>query len=137
MNTQEHQSLKAKALRALAMREHSRDELLIKLMRHTKDLALIHHVLDECESANYLNNDRFVFSYLRARAQKYYGPNKIRYELQQRGIEKTLIEQALKQCEIDWETLKQEALLKKFGQHPPTSWQEKAKREQYLYQRGF
>ncbi len=135
--TDELQKLKAKALRALARRDHSRQELKQKLLQISENLELIEKVLSECEAQNWLNELRFAQLYLQSRAQKYYGPKKIRYELQQRGVNAEIIEKALDATEINWTEFAEEARQRKFGKTAPTTWNERGKQSQYLYQRGF
>ena len=137
MDPTHYQKLKAKALKVLAQREHSRYELQQKLAKNSEDSALIEHILNECEQENWLNEARFVQAYLQYRAQKQYGPKKIRYELQQRGVSAEQIEHALSACNLDWTALAETARQRKFGKAPPQTWTERGKQNQYLYQRGF
>jgi len=129
--------LKAKALRALARREHGREELKQKLARYTEDHALLESVLDECETQGWQNEQRFIAMYVRSRSQRGYGPKKIQYELQQRGVPRSLIEEVFSTLEIDWKAQAEVVRKKKFGPALPKTWQEEAKQTQYLYQRGF
>ena len=137
LSNADYAPLKEKALRALARREHSRFELTQKLARFSEDASLIARVLDECEKNRWLDNTRFARAYARSRSQKYYGPKKIAYELQQRGVDKTLIQAVLSSEDFDWTQLAKEAHQRKFGDKEATSWTDRAKQEQYLYQRGF
>lgn len=131
------QKLKAKALRALARRDHGRMELKQKLSQISDDNALIEKILNECQTQNWLNELRFTQSYIRSRAQKHYGPKKIFYELQQRGIDKTLIENAFETEALDWPALAETARQRKFGKALAKTWAERGKQSQYLFQRGF
>lgn len=133
----EYEKLKAKALRALARRDHSRQELQQKLLQASEDLDLIKKILDVCETHHWLSESRFAHTYICSRAQKYYGPRKIRYELQQRGVNADIIEQAFTSANIDWKALAEKARQRKFGQVLPLSWVARGKQSQYLYQRGF
>ncbi|MCD6047554.1 MAG: regulatory protein RecX [Gammaproteobacteria bacterium] len=133
----EHSLLKGKALKALARRDHSRQELKQKLMRHSENTCLIETVLDECLQKNWQNDLRFAVLYIQSRAKKYYGQKKIRYELQQRGVPNEDIDKAFTQCEVDWEAVAKEAKQRKFGKAEADSWEERGKQNQYLYQRGF
>ena len=130
-------NLMTKALSILARREHSRWELAQKLSSWTEDKNLIEAVLNECETQNWLNETRFVEAYIRYRSQKLYGPKKIAYELQQKKIASELIETSLSKSNINWEELSERAKQKKFGSAEAKSSLEKAKHQQYLYQRGF
>ena len=53
-------SLKARALRFLSMREHSRLELKRKLARHAEEGDDIEALLDFLEKNNWLSQERFA-----------------------------------------------------------------------------
>lgn len=84
----EDQEYKARsvALRLLARREHSRQELMLKLRQRKLDSAIISLVLDDYEREGWLDDDRFSDIYSRQRIESGYGPVKVLAELQQRGI---------------------------------------------------
>lgn len=127
------------ALRYLAMREHSRWQLQQKLQRKFLQQAeLIQSVLDQLHEDNAQSETRFADTYVRHRADKGYGPVKIRYELQQRGVSAELIEAALWHQDLDWLALQEKTRQKKFGADPmPKEFAVKAKQRHYLHQRGF
>lgn len=131
------QKLKAKALNSLARREHSRFELKQKLSRVSTDETNIEKILDELETKQWLSDLRFAQAFLSARAQRYYGPRKIRYELKERGVSVTVITRAFAECTINWQELAEQARQKKFGQQTEDTWPARAKQMEYLYQRGF
>lgn len=129
----------AAALRYLAMREHSQLQLQQKLQRKfPDDAALIHTVLEQLKQDHAQSESRFADSYARSRAMKGYGPIKIRYELQQRGINADIIDAAITQSDIDWAAMQEKVRQKKFGTAPlPKEFAAKAKQMHYLQQRGF
>jgi regulatory protein len=129
----------AAALRYLAMREHSQWQLQQKLQRKfPEQTELIRSVLDQLHEDNAQSEARFADTYVRSRAHKGYGPVKIRYELQQRGISTDLIEAALWHQDLDWLALQEKTRQKKFGADPmPKEFTMKAKQLHYLHQRGF
>lgn len=129
----------ATALRYLAMREHSRWQLHQKLQRKfPEEVELIQRVLDQLAEDNAQSEARFADAYARHRAHKGYGPVKIRYELQQRGMSTDLIDAALWHQDLDWLALQEKARQKKFGSAAmPKEFSIKAKQLHYLYQRGF
>ena len=131
------QKLTAKALNALARREHSRLELARKLSQISDDTAQIEQLLNEFSAKGWQSDSRFAASYCRSRAARYYGPRKIRYELEERGVSADLISQTFSTCAIDWADLAEKTKERKFGVAQADSWVEKAKQQQYLYQRGF
>ena len=126
------------AIYSLAMREHSRKELFDKLKR--KDFSEnvdLDALLDELEEKNYLNEERFVESYIRSRIARGQGAVKIINDLRQRGITTLLINNAMQEADVDWFVLASEQREKKFGENKPVDFKEKAKQMRFLSSRGF
>ena len=63
-------SLKGRALRYLAAREHSRAELLRKLAPHAQERSEIEQVLDDLQAKGFLSEERVAASVLRQRAAR-------------------------------------------------------------------
>lgn len=84
-------SLKARALRCLAQREHSRAELARKLARHAEDqpeapaAAQIDRVLDELAARGLLDERRAAESVVAAQARRF-GGMRLRQTLRNRGV---------------------------------------------------
>lgn len=133
------QTIYAKALSYLAQREHSHYQLSQKLQRKfPEESEVIEQVLAQLAQENYQSEQRFALSYIHSRAARGYGPKKIAYELQQRGLSKSLVHEALSTCELDWAEVREQARQKKFGIAPvPREFSAKAKQFSYLQQRGF
>ena len=128
---------RASALASLSMREHSIKELTDKLSRKDYQQDSIEIVIKECLGHNYLNDQRFAEIYWRSRARKGFGPNKINMELKQKGISSSLITTSSQQDELDFDAVIKRVYLKKFKGSDITDFKDKAKRQNYLYQRGF
>src|SRR3569623_3103923 len=79
-------SLKARALRNQAAREHSRLELARKLSRHAQEGDDIEALLDALEAAKFLSQSRFSESLVHRRAARF-GNSRILSELQSHGID--------------------------------------------------
>src|SRR4051812_45352719 len=84
-------SLKARALRYLAAREHSRLELGRKLGRYAQEGDDVEALLDALEAANFLSQLRFSESLLNRRAKRF-GNSRILLELQSQGIEGEMLD---------------------------------------------
>ncbi|MDB5764865.1 MAG: recX [Herminiimonas sp.] len=128
-------SLKARALRYLSAREHSRLELTRKLSRYAQEGDDVEALLDALEAAKLLSQTRFSESLVHRRAARF-GNNRILSELQSHGIDRdamTGIKADLAQDEI---ARAREVWRKKFG-HPPIDAAERAKQMRFLQQRGF
>ena len=128
---------RASALASLSMREHSIKELTDKLNRKEYQTDSIELVIKECIDFNYLNDQRFSEIYWRSRARKGFGPNKILIELKHKGIESEMAQQASQQDELDFDEVIKRVYNKKFKQTVIKDFKDKAKRQNYLYQRGF
>ncbi len=128
-------SLKARALRYLSAREHSRLELGRKLARYAQDGDDVDALLDVLEEKKFLSQTRFSESLVNRRAKRF-GNNRILSELQSHGIDSealgdikiTLIEDEAARAHQVWS--------RKFG-HLPADAAERAKQMRFLQQRGF
>ena len=133
-----YERCKNSAIYSLAMREHSRLEIKNKLKK--KDYVTgvdLEKLLDELDKSNYLNEERFVESFIRYRSGRGQGAIKISSELRQRGIKAPMIQSALQAAEIDWFELAKEQCEKKFGMEKPEDFKEKARQMRFLVSRGF
>jgi len=128
-------SLKARALKYLSAREHSRLELGRKLARYAQEGDDIEGLLDALEAAKFLSQSRFSESLVNRRAARF-GNSRILSELQSHGIDGEEI-QDLKASLLDDEAARaREVWRKKFGA-PPEDAAERAKQIRFLQQRGF
>lgn len=128
--------LRHAAVALLARREHSRRELLRKLLRRSDDRELIEQVLDELVERNYLSEERFAESYVRARAGRGFGPLRIRAELKDRGLSDELIERYLS-ADFDWCEQLAQVCEKKYGSAVVEGGKERNKQARFFLQRGF
>jgi regulatory protein len=121
----------------LARREHSRLELERKLRQRGMDGADLAPVLDELAAANLQSDARFAEHYARGRAERGYGPLRIRAELQARGIGSAGVATALASLEADWAGQACLAREKRFGPDRPADLKERARQTRFLLQRGY
>lgn len=126
-----------KALALLASREYSRYELLQKLLQRGYSRDTIVHVLDELAHQRVQSDQRFAEAYVHSRCSKGYGPQRIRLELQQKGIAESIAEDAIASADADWQALAKKVYQKKFGSTQPQDFQEKVKRQRFMQYRGF
>jgi len=80
------ESVKRSAFWHLGRRDHSEHELRIKLARKTDNQQWIDTVIAECYEYNYLDDARFIESFIRSAQNKGYGINRIQRDLQLKGI---------------------------------------------------
>ena len=136
-----------RAIRILAMRDHSEQELRRKLvapvMSKNGPEALdvtpdeLEQVVAWCIENRYLDDNRFVGQFIASRSRKGYGPARIRQELSQKGIARQVVDQAMRECDIDWVSLAREQAQRKYGEPLPTAFNEKVKLQRFLLYRGY
>ncbi|HEY0060862.1 MAG TPA: recombination regulator RecX [Telluria sp.] len=128
-------SLKARALRYLSMREHSRLELGRKLARYAEEGEDVAALLDFLEQNNWLSQERFSESLIHRRSARF-GNSRIVAELQSHGVNGEALAE-LKSGLADTETARAcEVWQRKFGT-VATDPAERNKQMRFLMQRGF
>lgn len=125
--------LKARALRYLVRREHSRDELARKLAPHAASKEILEGTLNWLESTNKLSNQRFAEIRAHILARKY-GAARIRQDLKSKGVSEEIAERTV--AELDDVAKAKEILARKY-RVPATSREERARRARFLQGRGF
>ena len=124
--------LKARALRHLARREHSRAELERKLAPHAESAGQLQALLDQLELKKQLSNERFAEQRAHVLARKY-GPARIRHDLKAKGISPELVDRVSAAGEL--ETAR--AILQRKYRAPAATREERARRARFLQGRGF
>lgn len=123
-------------MRLLARREHSRRELLDKLALRGFERDEAAPVIDQLAEQNWQNDDRYAECYVRDRIAKGYGPIRIAYELQQRGVSDADLD-AQAEEHGGWQNLALDVYLRKYDEEKSLTPNEWAKRSRFLQQRGF
>ncbi len=129
--------LREAAIRLLARREHSHLELSRKLRQRGWPDPALERVLSELADQGLQSDERFAESFVRMRSQKAYGPIRIRAELGERGIDRGLIDRALREAEVDWLVLASDWYERRYRGRPVENLKEKSRRQQALARRGF
>lgn len=129
--------IRNKALDLLVNREHTKLELQRKLSAKGFATLEIDEVIEELDQQDLQSNQRFLESYVNMRANRGFGPVRIKQELYERGISKNLIGQSDVFTAFDWQDLLQKTRTKKFGSAVPQSFTEKSKQIRYLVYKGF
>jgi regulatory protein len=129
--------LEAAAMRLLARREHSTEELQRKLVEKGYAETDVAAALEKLTAKRLLSDDRFTASRVRHRVQGGKGPVRIRAELRQQGVSDDLIEKELAAADVDWARLAADVRRRRFGAAPPRSAPERAKQARFLQYRGF
>ena len=125
--------LKTRALRLLVRREHSRAELVRKLLPHAESEAALNAVVDLLQSKKQLSDERFAEERARSLSRKY-GSARIRHDLQSRGVSDEIADKASAGLN-DLEKARE--ILQRKYRVPATNRDEHAKRARFLQSRGF
>jgi regulatory protein len=136
-------SLKGRALRLLASREHSRLELERKLRRHETVPGELDRVLDGLQAKGFIDEQRVVESVVHRRAAKL-GAVRIRQELQDKGLPAEAIRDAvaslqgseLERARAVW-CRKFAAIAPGIETDPARAAAERARQVRFLAARGF
>ena len=129
-------SLKGRALRYLAAREHSRAELERKLAPHAgEDPAELPRVLDELAARGFISEQRVAESVLHRRAGKL-GGARVLQELRAKGLDGEVLADAAEQLRATELERARAVWSRKFGM-PPRDAAEKARQMRFLAARGF
>ncbi len=128
-------SLKGRALRLLSGREYSRAELERKLASHEEEPGALAKALDELQAKDFINEQRVVDSVVHRRSPKL-GTQRIRQELQAKGLAPEAVAEAVAQLRTTEVDRAREVWRKKFGNSPVDAAQ-RAKQMRFLATRGF
>jgi regulatory protein len=121
----------------LGRRDHSVNELKLKLKRKTDNTEWIESSINYLISQGYLNDKRFVENYLKdSYDYKQFGPTKVKQELKQKGIDNELINSTMLELEYDYYDLAFKCLVKKCRQDIIDK-KEHDKLTRFLLSRGF
>jgi len=125
--------LRARALRLLARREHTRQELEHKLSPHAGSSKDLKGLLTGLKEKNQLSEERFAEERTRRLSRKY-GAARIRQDLKAKGVSEELISRF---SSSENEMQKAKEILERKYRTPAATREEKAKRMRFLQSRGF
>ena len=127
--------LRARALRLLARREHSRAELARKLVVHAPSAEALQQLLDALAARRQLSDERFAEERARQLARKY-GAARIRLDLISKGVAAQTAAR-LSQASADGDFERARAILARKYRQRATTAAERARRMRFLQGRGF
>lgn len=129
-------SLKGRALKYLAAREHSRAELARKLAPHAESPEQIDPLLDELERLGWLSAERVVDSVIHRRSARF-GSARIRQELVAKGVDLAEHGDALAALRNSDFQRARDAWQRRYGDCPAADAKERARQARFLMARGF
>ena len=128
-------SLKGRALRLLAQREHSRAELATKLARQVQEGDDLNAVLDELQAKDFINADRVAESLVHRRAARL-GTQRLVQELRSKGLDDALVRATAERLRATELERAQAVWRQRFGT-VATDANERARQMRFLAARGF
>ena len=132
---QAEKSLRARAIDALARREHTRVELQRKLSPHSDDPEQLIQLLDDLQARGWLSDARYAEQRAHA-SQARYGSRKIEYELRQQGVAEVLISGVLDNLKATEFARALQVWQKKYGISAITP-KDRNQQIRFLQSRGF
>lgn len=128
-------SIKARALRLLAGREHSRAELERKLAPHEQAPGQLASALDELQAKGFINPQRVLDSVVHRRSARY-GAARIEHELVGKGLDPQAISEAMSALQGSELERARAIWVRKFRE-PSQELKEQARQMRFLMGRGF
>lgn len=128
-------SLKGRALRLLARREHARPELETKLAPHVQEGEDLAAVLDQLQALGLIDERRVAESLVHRRAPRL-GTQRLVRELRAKGLSDELVRATAASLHATEFERAQAVWRQRFGT-PPATPQERARQMRFLATRGF
>lgn len=127
-------TLRERALRLLARRDHARVELQRKLAPHAESAEQLAQLLDDLTGRDLLSDVRYAEMRIHSRAPRY-GNARLTQELRQQGVADEVVSSLL--AEGGDEMLRARNVWRKKYTALPGSAEERAKQTRFLLSRGF
>lgn len=129
--------IRASALRLLARREHSTQELTAKLLARGYEPGPVADAVGALAAGNLVSDARFVEEFVASRLRRGTGPAKIREELRGRGVDTVRVDAELAGHRDAWVVNAEHVRRKRFGAALPRDYAQRARQARFLQQRGF
>jgi regulatory protein len=135
MTAKSEPSLRARAMRLLARREHSRAELERKLSHIAHEGDDVGVVIEELAQRGWLSDARYAEQTVRAKARRF-GPLKVAHDLRAKGVADEAIEAAFRIAGEDGSADIERVWRTRFSATPNND-RERARQVRFLQGRGF
>ena len=135
MATKSEPTLKSRAMRFLARREHTRVELRRKLTPRAQEGEDVEGLLDELMQKGWLSDARFAEQAVRVKARRF-GPLKLAHYLKSRGVGEEAIAAGMQRAGAEGLS-SLEAVWRTRFRAPPVDEREKMRQVRFLQGRGF
>ena len=131
----ESKAIRIKIMDFLSRREHSSKEIYQKMSRRVESKEMLNEEINRLISDGLISDERFAESYFQSRKNKGFGPLRIRSELSQRGVSKSIFNSI--QSDTDWSAYAFYALEKKINGKKLNDMKAILKLKNFLNYRGF
>jgi len=128
-------SLRQRALEYLSKREYSAAELAQKLKGYAEEADDVAALIEDFKTRGWLSDARYAEQMVHARQAKF-GKARVAHELREKGVDDTLIAEAVAGLQDSEVERASEVWRKKF-KAAPTTREEWAKQARFLQSRGF
>ena len=131
-----NEDIRLKIMNLLSRREHSEKEIYMKLIKFVESKIRLNDEIEKLKNEGLLSDARFSEAYMRSRFNSGFGPVRIKYELNKKGVSKILIDRALIETDLDWDQKMTDEYKKKYDSNR-TKDQNFLKISKFLLYRGF
>jgi regulatory protein len=131
------QTVRKKAMDLLMRREHAVAELQKKLNNRDYDAEIVAEVVAQLADEGLVSDARFAEAFVRYRANKGHGPQRIQSELRERGVSEKIQADYLDAGDAQWLERAAQVRCKRFGDASPEDFKERARQARFLQYRGF
>ncbi len=131
-----NEDIRLKIMNLLSRREHSEKEIYMKLIKFVESKIRLNDEIEKLKNEDLLSDARFSEAYMRSRFNSGFGPVRIKYELNKKGVSKILIDRALIETDLDWDQKMTDEYKKKYDSNR-TKDQNFLKISKFLLYRGF
>ena len=107
--------VRIKVMNALARREHSEKEIYLKFISLVESKNKLLEEINKLKEEGLLSDDRFAEAYIKSRYYSGFGPVRIQYELEKKGVLQNKIENAFQETGLDWDSKLEKERIKEFS----------------------
>lgn len=133
----EADKLRSRALYWIAKKEYSISGLQEKLAQVCDDEIMIADLVEDFITRDWVNDQRYMASYIRLKTNAGLGWQRIKRELIQNGLKESDVNLFFEASDYDWYEQAVRTYQKKYGTQPCDDYKENAKRFRFMQYRGF
>ena len=123
-------------MNALSRREHSEKEIYLKFVNLVNSKDTLLEELLKLKEEVLISNQRYAEAYIRSRFHSGFGPIRIKYELEKKGVIEAIIKTAFQETDLDWDDKLKSEFKKKYESNDMKSSNDNKISKYFLY-RGF